>query len=66
MPPMPAFYHRPTTLEDVIDQNVNRALDLLGVELDHDLFTRWQGPPKHHAPAEADGAFAALNGTPRI
>src|ERR1700677_5193960 len=34
MPPMPAFYHRPTTLEEVIDQTVNRALDLPEIELD--------------------------------
>ncbi|WP_241718909.1 UbiX family flavin prenyltransferase, partial [Cronobacter sakazakii] len=26
MPPMPAFYHRPQTLDDVINQTVNRAL----------------------------------------
>jgi flavin prenyltransferase len=55
MPPMPAFYHRPTTLEQVIDQTINRALDLLGVELSQDLFPRWEGvvdkplrPPSHH------------------
>jgi len=45
MPPVPAFYYRPTTLEDIIDQTVNRALDLLDVELDNDLFPRWDGPP---------------------
>ena len=44
MPPMPAFYHRPATLEEIIDQTVNRALDQLGIELDHDLFPRWRGP----------------------
>lgn len=43
MPPVPAFYHRPTTLEEVVDQTVNRALDLLGVELAQDLFPRWNG-----------------------
>ena len=43
MPPVPAFYHRPTTLEAVIDQTLNRALDLLEIDLDHDLFPRWQG-----------------------
>ncbi len=43
MPPVPAFYHRPSTLEEVIDQTVNRALDLLGVELAQDLFPRWNG-----------------------
>ncbi len=42
-PPMPAFYHRPQTIDDIVNQTVNRALDLLDVELDEDLFTRWQG-----------------------
>jgi 4-hydroxy-3-polyprenylbenzoate decarboxylase len=41
MPPVPAFYHRPETLSQVIDQTLNRALDLIGIELDRDLFTRW-------------------------
>ncbi|MCT4702379.1 UbiX family flavin prenyltransferase [Enterobacteriaceae bacterium H20N1] len=43
MPPVPAFYHRPQTLEDIIDQTVNRVLDQFDVDLPHDLFTRWQG-----------------------
>ncbi len=43
MPPMPAFYHRPQTLDDVINQTVNRALDLLDITLPADLFTRWPG-----------------------
>ncbi len=44
MPPMPAFYHRPTTLQQVVDQTVNRTLDMVDVELPKDLFPRWQGP----------------------
>ena len=44
MPPVPAFYHRPTSLQDIVDHTLNRALDLLGVELEQDLFERWQGP----------------------
>ena len=44
MPPMPAFYHRPKTIDDIINQTVNRILDLLDIELDQDLFKRWQGP----------------------
>jgi 4-hydroxy-3-polyprenylbenzoate decarboxylase len=57
MPPVPAFYHRPVRLEEVIDQTVNRALDLLGVELDQDLFARWQGPPERsrHGSIARDG-----------
>ncbi len=42
-PPMPAFYHRPKTLDDVINQTVNRVLDLLDIELPQDLFQRWSG-----------------------
>jgi 4-hydroxy-3-polyprenylbenzoate decarboxylase len=42
-PPMPAFYHHPATLDDIINQTVNRVLDLLEIELDQDLFQRWQG-----------------------
>jgi len=43
MPPVPAFYHRPATLEDVIDHTLNRVLDILEIELEQDLFTRWDG-----------------------
>jgi 4-hydroxy-3-polyprenylbenzoate decarboxylase len=44
MPPMPAFYHRPTTVGEIIDQTVNRVFDLLGIELADDLVRRWEGP----------------------
>jgi 4-hydroxy-3-polyprenylbenzoate decarboxylase len=43
VPPMPAFYHRPQSLDDLINQTVNRLLDLFDIELEQDLFTRWQG-----------------------
>ncbi|HBM7659506.1 TPA: UbiX family flavin prenyltransferase [Enterobacter asburiae] len=43
MPPFPAFYHRPTSLDDVINQTVNRVLDQFDIDLPEDLFTRWQG-----------------------
>jgi 4-hydroxy-3-polyprenylbenzoate decarboxylase len=42
-PPMPAFYHHPRDIDDLINQTVNRILDLLGIELESDLFKRWQG-----------------------
>lgn len=44
MPPMPAFYHRPKTIDDIINQTVNRVLDLFDIELSQDLFERWRGP----------------------
>jgi len=44
MPPMPAFYHRPRTLDEVIAQTVNRVFDQFGIVLPKDLFKRWAGP----------------------
>ncbi|PHM38363.1 UbiX family flavin prenyltransferase [Xenorhabdus innexi] len=43
MPPVPAFYHRPESIQDVIDQTVNRVLDQFDINLPEDLFNRWQG-----------------------
>lgn len=43
MPPMPAFYHKPKTIDDIVNQTVNRILDLMGIQLDKDLFKRWDG-----------------------
>jgi hypothetical protein len=34
VPPLPAFYHRPKTLEDIIDQSVNKALDQFDLGVD--------------------------------
>ncbi len=36
-------YHRPQSLDDVINQTVNRVLDQFAITLPEDLFTRWQG-----------------------
>jgi flavin prenyltransferase len=41
MPPVPAFYLRPSSLEEVIDHTVGRALEVLGVPV-RDL-PRWNG-----------------------
>ena len=46
LPAMPAFYHRPTTIDDLINQTVNRVLDQFDIELPDDLFERWAGSPK--------------------
>lgn len=40
VPAMPAFYHRPQQIRDLVDFLVGRILDLLGIE--HQLFARWQ------------------------
>ncbi|HXP31206.1 MAG TPA: UbiX family flavin prenyltransferase [Stellaceae bacterium] len=43
-PPMPAFYARPKTLDDVINHNLGRALDLFG--LDTGRLKRWGEEPE--------------------
>lgn len=40
-PPLPAFYARPDSLEQMIDQSVGRALDVFG--LDWSAVRRWEG-----------------------
>ena len=41
MPPVPAFYHRPATIDDIVTQTVGRALDLFGI--DAKAVRRWNG-----------------------
>jgi polyprenyl P-hydroxybenzoate/phenylacrylic acid decarboxylase-like protein len=39
LPPVPAFYHRPQTIRDLLDQTIGKVLDQFGIE--HQLFRRW-------------------------
>ena len=39
MPPVPAFYRRPATIEEMVDHSVGRALDLFGI--DAGIVQRW-------------------------
>lgn len=38
-PPVPAFYTKPQTLEDIVDHTIGRALDLFGIDTGE--FVRW-------------------------
>jgi len=40
-PPVPAFYQRPQSLEEMVDHTLARVLDLF--DIDHDLAPRWSG-----------------------
>jgi 4-hydroxy-3-polyprenylbenzoate decarboxylase len=48
-PPVPAFYCRPKSVDDIVNHTVGRVLDHFGIN--HDLFERWKGMrgsrPKH-------------------
>src|SRR5690606_1745208 len=57
MPPVPGFYHRPQTVDDVVTQTVGRALDLFGI--DAHVVKRWKEPeaePSAEAPARRTGS----------
>lgn len=41
MPPVPAFYHRPKAIQDIIDHTIGKVLDIFDIE--HSLFQRWAG-----------------------
>jgi polyprenyl P-hydroxybenzoate/phenylacrylic acid decarboxylase-like protein len=42
MPPIPAFYHRPQTIDEIINHSVGKALDVMSIP--HQLFRPWEGP----------------------
>ncbi|MFE7300647.1 non-oxidative hydroxyarylic acid decarboxylases subunit B [Streptomyces sp. NPDC057579] len=48
LPPMPAFYNKPASVDDVVDHIVARVMDQFGLDSEHAV--RWQGP----ATARAD------------
>ena len=39
LPPVPSFYHRPESIQDIIDQTIGKIFDYMGIR--HDLFQRW-------------------------
>ena len=39
LPPVPGFYTKPKTIEQIIDHTVGKCLDQFGI--DHDLYKRW-------------------------
>lgn len=42
LPPTPAFYQRPASIEDLIAHLTGKVLDQF--DIDHQLFSRWEGP----------------------
>jgi polyprenyl P-hydroxybenzoate/phenylacrylic acid decarboxylase-like protein len=50
LPPTPGFYHRPSSIDDLIDQTTGKVLDQLGIE--HELFRRWTTPDPRDDPRD--------------
>ena len=46
-PPMPAFYNRPKTIDDLVNHSIGRVLDLF--DLDAGILKRWEGPSARSA-----------------
>ncbi|KAL4929517.1 UbiX family flavin prenyltransferase [Aspergillus undulatus] len=61
-PPMPAFYTKPKSLEEVVNQNVMRMLDSFGIHLENS--TRWSGlQGKRHASTPHEAGPASTKST---
>ncbi|MBV9323422.1 MAG: UbiX family flavin prenyltransferase [Chloroflexi bacterium] len=58
-PPVPAFYTRPSSIDDIVDHTVARVLDVLGIELDQDLAPRWDPAPSGARPPAVNGTAVA-------
>jgi 4-hydroxy-3-polyprenylbenzoate decarboxylase len=58
-PPVPAFYTRPRTIGDLVDQTIGRVLDLFG--LDTGTFPRWGETISLLAKPERDAASALID-----
>jgi 3-polyprenyl-4-hydroxybenzoate decarboxylase len=43
MPPVPAFYHQPKSIDDLLAQTAGKILDQFAIG--HTLFRRWDGTP---------------------
>lgn len=41
VPPIPAFYHKPKTISEIVDHTTGRLLDIFDIK--HNLFRRWTG-----------------------
>lgn len=50
LPPMPAFYQRPKTIDDIVNHTVGRILDRFGIP--HTLVREWTGTGRPREPRE--------------
>ena len=60
LPAMPGFYHRPESLDDLVDHVVGKILDRLGI--DQSVGARWDGDLEGGAPPEDPGIESPSSG----
>lgn len=41
LPPVPSFYHKPKTIDDIINQTIGKIFDYLNIQ--HTIYQRWEG-----------------------
>ena len=58
LPPVPAFYNHPETLDDMVEHFVARALDQIGVPAE--FAKRWDGDMRNRKPSRVEGRRALL------
>ena len=63
MPPVPAFYAKPQSIDDIVDHTVGRVLDLFGI--DNALVRRWREDEAARDGEIARAADASAKGTAR-
>ncbi|HKC18139.1 MAG TPA: UbiX family flavin prenyltransferase [Candidatus Dormibacteraeota bacterium] len=54
LPPVPAFYHRPETIQELIDHTTVKVLDQFGLHTD--LIRRWAGVPRESKTTSSGGS----------
>ncbi len=52
LPPIPAFYHKPASIEDLVNHSIGKVLDLLSLE--HSLFRRWGSDRRKPVKSQCD------------
>ena len=57
-PPMPAFYSRPQTIDDLVNHSVGRVLDLF--DIDAGMLRRWEGATGLAAQHDVTGNISGL------
>ncbi|MBO0826383.1 MAG: UbiX family flavin prenyltransferase [Streptosporangiales bacterium] len=65
-PPVPAFYSRPQSIDDIVDHTVYRVLDLFDIDVPDEVIRRWEGirtEPDQRIGVVRDARLRSLEGS---